>query len=279
VIRVRAIGCTARAALEASGGAARVLAPLSASVYLAAGDALVWLGPAEAVLHPRAILTDAPVRAAQDRLALDWTGARCWAPEPTPPAARATLATGCRALLAALPSLGPVAGLGALLAGAAPGFPLERAAPRARALARACAADDAEGAVDAATALLGLGPGLTPSGDDYVGGAFFARTLVAGADARARWACAAAAVRERARSRTHPISAALLGDLLDGRGWAPLHDLARALARGAPPATALAAAQGLVRLGHSSGWDLLAGLLGGISGIPAPAPSRVPLVV
>ena len=133
--------------------------------------------------------------------------------------------------------------------------------------------------MEAATALLGLGPGLTPSGDDYVGGAFFARARVAGGDARAHWARAAAAVRAHAPGRTHPISAALLGDLLDGDGPAPLHDLVGALARGAPVAAALAAARRLVRLGHSSGWDMLAGFIGGISGIPSEFPAHSPLAV
>ena len=110
---------------------------------------------------------------------LDREAAWRWAPEPAAPAPAATLRAGCRALLDALPALGPADGLGALLCGAAPAFPLEGAAPQARSLARACAADDPGGAVEAATALLGLGPGLTPSGDDYVGGAFFSRALVA----------------------------------------------------------------------------------------------------
>ncbi|HBH00486.1 MAG TPA: hypothetical protein DDZ42_00995 [Candidatus Rokubacteria bacterium] len=276
MIRARAVGWKAWAALEATDGAARVLAPLTASIYLEADDELVWLGPVGADLHPRAVLTDAPLPGADGALVLDREAAWRWAPEPAAPAPAATLRAGCRALLDALPALGPADGLGALLCGAAPAFPLEGAAPQARSLARACAADDPGGAVEAATALLGLGPGLTPSGDDYVGGAFFSRALVADSDARARWARAAAVVRARARSRTHPISAALLGDLLDGGGPAPLHDLALALARGAPPAAALTAARRLVRLGHSSGWDMLAGFVGGSSGIRDDSPVASP---
>src|SRR5207247_2370326 len=138
------------------------------------------------------------------------------------------------------------------------------AGARADTLARACAADDPARSAEAATALLGLGPGLTPAGDDFTGGAFFARALLARAgivDAAA-WQAGASAVRTAAARLTHPIGAALLGDLLAGEGWAPLHDLAAALARDDEPA-ALDAAGRLTRLGHSSGWDLLAGFVAG----------------
>ncbi len=143
-------------------------------------------------------------------------------------------------------------------------FPLDGAGARADTLARACAADDPARSAEAATALLGLGPGLTPAGDDFTGGAFFARALLARAgivDAAA-WQAGASAVRTAAARLTHPIGAALLGDLLAGEGWAPLHDLAAALARDDEPA-ALDAAGRLTRLGHSSGWDLLAGFVAG----------------
>ena len=114
--------------------------------------------------------------------------------------------------------------------------------------------------------MLGLGPGLTPSGDDYVGAAFFARRLFARAGAcdRGAWARAAAVVHARAGERTHPISAALLGDMLAGHGHAPLHDLARELGADEALAGPLDAARRLVRIGHSSGWDMLAGFVAGI---------------
>jgi hypothetical protein len=66
-----------------------------------------------------------------------------------------------------------------------------------------------------------------------------------------------------APGRTHPISAALLGDLAAGRSWAPLHELVAALAAGTPRAAG-AAARRLVALGHSSGWDMLAGVGAGL---------------
>jgi hypothetical protein len=116
--------------------------------------------------------------------------------------------------------------------------------------------------------LLGLGAGLTPSGDDYVGGALFARAWLGGSGSGTApaWRAAAAEVADAARARTHPISAALLRDLAAGLGWAPLHDLAAGLDE-AQPARAVEAARRLTRLGHTSGWDLLAGLGAGL-GIP-----------
>src|SRR6267143_638287 len=164
-------------------------------------------------------------------------------------------------------TLGPPRGFGGWLAGAPLAFPLQAAGGRADTLARACAADDPPRTAEATTALLGLGPGMTPAGDDFVGGAFFARALLARAgacDAEA-WRHAADAVRAAAARLTHPIGSALLGDLLVGEGWAALHDVAAALARDDEPA-ALEAARRLTRLGHSSGWDLLAGFVAGARG-------------
>jgi hypothetical protein len=195
-----------------------------------------------------------------------------WRPAPLPLEARtrANLRAGWRRLVADCATLGSPGGFGALLAGRALAFPLDGAAAAARALARACAADDAPSARDAGGSLLGLGGGLTPSGDDYVGAALFARHLLAasGTTEAVAWTRAAEALVAMAAERTHPISAALLGDLAAGLGWASLHDLVAALAAGEPDAAA-GAAHRLVRLGHSSGWDMLAGLGAGLGELAA----------
>jgi hypothetical protein len=263
----------AHAALQRTGGLARVLARLRASIYLTAGDDIVWLGPAGATLHPRAILTASAPAPDATEIKVGTGGPAPWQPgRPVldRPAA-AMLVDGWRRLAAEAAALGVAAGFGALLTGAPLGFPLRDARSAALALAFACAGDDARAAGDAALALLGLGDGLTPSGDDYVGGALFARHLLAqagAADAPA-WRDAARDIVAAASARTHPISVALLGDLAAGLGWAPLHDLIAALAVGAPAAGRTAAGR-LTRLGHTSGWDLLAGVgagLGTLSGI------------
>jgi hypothetical protein len=290
---VTAIGWRAHAALSRTGGDARVLAALAASTYLDAAGEVVWLGPA-ATSHARAVsilfrgsprtagpqprdvlrlarsLTGSPRTAGPQprdvlRLALPLPRAvKVWRPEPGPATAEAAATLRLNASRLAVGTLGTPRGFGAWLAGAPLAFPLERAHGRADALAHACADDDPPRAAQAAVALLGLGPGLTPSGDDFAGGAFFARALLARAGAcdTTRWGAAAGVVRAAAARLTHPIGAALLGDLLDGEGWAPLHELAGALARDDAPG-ALDAARRLTRLGHSSGWDLLAGFLAG----------------
>ncbi|HEV8584108.1 MAG TPA: DUF2877 domain-containing protein [Methylomirabilota bacterium] len=269
---VTAIGWRAHAALSRTGGDARVLAALAASTYLDAAGEVVWLGPA-ATSHARAVSilfrgsprTAGPQPRDVLRLALPLPRAvKVWRPEPGPATAEAAATLRLNASRLAVGTLGTPRGFGAWLAGAPLAFPLERAHGRADALAHACADDDPPRAAQAAVALLGLGPGLTPSGDDFAGGAFFARALLARAGAcdTTRWGAAAGVVRAAAARLTHPIGAALLGDLLDGEGWAPLHELAGALARDDAPG-ALDAARRLTRLGHSSGWDLLAGFLAG----------------
>jgi hypothetical protein len=269
VVPLTELGWKAAAALRRTRGAARVVAALSESVYLSADGEIVWLGPPGVPMHPRAMLTAAPLPAAGP-IEIDCGAARPW----TPPVVSCgvgtagTLVAGCHRLVAALAGVGAPDGFGALLAGLTPPFPLDAAAGRARVLASACAADDPTTATAAATELVGLGPGLTPSGDDFVGGAFFARAILArcGACDGAAWRAAGGSVLDRARDRTHPVSVALLGDMLDGQAHAPLHDLASALAESAPRDVALGAARRLVRIGHSSGWDMLAGFVAGIAG-------------
>jgi hypothetical protein len=271
-VRICAIGWRAHAALGAGGVEARVLAALAASTYIDVAGEVFWIGGAEAPSHARAIHVAVNVNgvAAGDGLRVPRAGAlEPWRPDPGPtsPVAAVALRHGATRLVARLASLGAPRGFGAWLLGAPLEFPLETAAARADALAGACADDDPARAVEAARALIGLGPGLTPAGDDLTGGAFFARALLARAGVvdAAAWGGAGAAVRTAAARLTHPIGVALLGDLLVGEGWAPLHELATALAQD-DDGTALHAAGRLTSLGHSSGWDLLAGFIIGARG-------------
>ena len=137
---------------------------------------------------------------------------------------------------------------------------LQLAAPRLDAAAQALQTNDLKAFEHAALRLLGLGPGLTPSGDDFIGAIFFALHQAP----RARWNAELPAVRSRIRkaasSATNLISAALLDDLLDGHSYRPLHELLAALDSEEPSRTA-AAAQALLRVGASSGADMLSGVL------------------
>jgi hypothetical protein len=263
-----AIGWRAHAALSATGGRAVVLAPLSASCYANAAGELIWIGPPGAPLHPRSVMTsDAAGLSGHGPVHLVVDGVTPWRPpalQEPPPGIR----DAARALHARVSELGEPRGLGRLLVpNTRDDVVAARARPHARALASACAADDPAAVAAAARPLLGLGAGLTPSSDDYVGGALFARRLVERRDT-VPWEAAVARIVADTATLTHPISARLLADLAGGEGWAPLHDLAAALADQDPHA-ALDAARRLTALGHTSGWDILAGVWAGIGNVPS----------
>jgi len=153
----------------------------------------------------------------------------------------------------------------AMLVGQNPEFPLEGADELVRRFARALDDASPDALHDAALPLLGLGLGLTPSGDDLVGAALFARRMMASSrdDALALERVVARLV-DAAHARTHVIAAALFRDLAMGESFAPLHQLAHALASG-PREHAIDAARALVAVGHSSGWEMLAGFILGIT--------------
>ena len=260
MIHVIEVGDTARRSIDGA-SLATVVAALRHSLYLEVAGEIVWLGPPGSTLHGRAIVTGDPLDvggAIRIETSFDLRAARAWRPPTLElPIDSAVLVPASRRLAGTVHRVGRPDGFGALLVGQRPAFPLEQAAERARRFLEACARNDPAAATTTAEPLLGLGPGLTPAGDDLVGGAFFARRLIGG------WEDTAAVIRARARERTHPISATLLGDLLGGSGHAPLHDLALALTR-RDEAAALDAAARLVRIGHSSGWDMLTGFLGAL---------------
>jgi hypothetical protein len=129
------------------------------------------------------------------------------------------------------------------------------ARPAIIALAEWLAADSDDPPGGAAEMLLGLGPGLTPSGDDFLGGALIALHTLGRADIAARLAAWALPL---ARERTGAISLAHLACAAAGEGSAALHDLLAALLA-ADEAGIAAGVAALAAIGHSSGWDMLAG--------------------
>ncbi|HVB47386.1 MAG TPA: DUF2877 domain-containing protein [Burkholderiales bacterium] len=259
-LEVLRAGELARAALERSGGIATALpAPAGGPYYRAAGE-LLWVGPHLPAMHPRAVVT-AQARPPGALLRLGSLPAGGWTAELFEPQDAARLCSGAGGLRQALARDDATRGYGALLAGRSPDFPLSLGVDRVRALAAAYANGDPEGAHAASRPLLGFGTGLTPSGDDLVGAALFGRRLLAPRDAR--WAALAEALALEVVARSHPVSAALFGDLVRGRSFAPLHAAAQALAAG-DHAGALAAARALGAIGHSSGWDMLTGFMLGL---------------
>jgi hypothetical protein len=166
----------------------------------------------------------------------------------------------CRARLAKQPSRG----LMAWLNGAPLPLALALAAPRFDAIGQALQSNDLPAFEHAALRVLGLGSGLTPSGDDFIGAICFAllhsprkqwRAHMPGLHARIRQAASHAS-----KPATNPISAALLDDLLNGRSFRALHQMVAAL-DSEDPTHIEAATQALLSIGASSGADMLSGLL------------------
>jgi hypothetical protein len=105
--------------------------------------------------------------------------------------------------------------------------------------------------VEACGALIGLGPGLTPSGDDALGGAAIALHVFG---ARAAAEELAKFLRATAPGRTSDMAWAFLDAACGGEGTARFHAALAALIDGGDFAP-------LDTMGHSSGWDAMDGAL------------------
>ena len=100
--------------------------------------------------------------------------------------------------------------------------------------------------------LLGLGPGLTPSGDDLLGGLMIALTALDQTGVRDQlWD----ALRPELEMLTNEISAMHLAVAADGLGSAACHEALNAMLAGTPPDL-----DAIDAIGHTSGWDMLAGM-------------------
>ena len=263
---VRAVGCTALATLRASRGVVR---RLPGSSFWAAGDDVVWLARREPLSHPRAFTLAAPWPGPWDEGVLALEQAIVWRPA-LPRAAEASLAelgSTAESLAAALPALEAPRGLGLFLGGGTPDFPLGNARAHMARVAQAACGGDMDGVAAAIAGLIGLGAGLTPSGDDFLAGIAFATRLgeAAYAGARPHGQAIRDAIRAAASLRTNRVSAALLRDATQGFGFRAMHELSAALAARRDE-DAVQAARRLSAIGHSSGWDLLVGLLAGLAG-------------
>lgn len=104
-----------------------------------------------------------------------------------------------------------------------------------------------------ARALGGLGPGLTPAGDDALSGVLFAFRAMLGPTVEPSLSAVARTVR------TSELGTAVLEAAATGSHIEPVHDLMMAAVSGHAP-TATAAARQLDRFGSSSGADIAYGL-------------------
>jgi len=107
-----------------------------------------------------------------------------------------------------------------------------------------------------AAQLIGLGPGLTPSGDDYLGGVMVAlHALGRGTQSAGLWRW----LEPRLAQRTSAISAAHLAAAAAGEAHEALHACLEELFKSTHGWEAVLSQLGAV--GHGSGWDGLAGAL------------------
>jgi hypothetical protein len=224
----------------AAGATGTVAAVFSKAAYLRLPAGLIALTTWEVPPGPIHARGDIPLHrlASGDAVTVDLSGATVWrGAELTP----AVLAAGAGTVLDVL-ATAPASAL------AAPVFE-----PRRARAERSLDRGDLDGAVDA---LAGLGPGLTPAGDDTLAGIL----LVLGAQDRA------AALAAADRARTNDLARAFLAWAARGQSIEPVH---RLVAAGDDAGTASAALADLLRFGHSSGADLAFGLRLGLRALVA----------
>jgi hypothetical protein len=110
--------------------------------------------------------------------------------------------------------------------------------------------------------LIGLGEGLTPSGDDFVGGLLFSSFMIQ--EIYTQYQGFSPADVEllliNSRDRTNLISYTMLKDLATGHGSDTLHRLINAILTDKHLENSYYLGLELVRTGHSTGWDLLTGV-------------------
>lgn len=134
---------------------------------------------------------------------------------------------------------------------------LERAKGPAHRLVRALARRDEEESAKAAAQLAGLGPGLTPSGDDFIIGAMYAIQLFEDVDWAAR---VSQRVAEASGPKTTRLSRAWLEAGARGEASLAWHRLLEAALSGGLGEIG-STTRSLLQVGHTSGADSLTGFL------------------
>jgi hypothetical protein len=241
-------GRAARAALAAGEG--EVCAVFRRSFYLRFGNRYACIGDASLGRGPlNALVAQFKEPAIGDTAAISIEHAQSWEPRPFRGAARPQLG----ALRACLDGHVPQEGLGCTILGVHNALAVH-AQPALEAIDR-WLAGNALGAE--AAQLVGLGPGLTPSGDDYFGGVLVAlRWLGRGSQADSLWRW----LEPRLPQRTSAISAAHLAAAGSGQVHEALHEVLDNLSAWQVPELHPSLGR-LDAVGHTSGWDALAGIV------------------
>ena len=296
-LKVQAIG---EAALDwlASGQDGEVVASVSRTVYLGAGkDDLYWIAGKNSPMHRRCLQVSSPIPemvvggpvyvrdrrlVLTSRVSLDWTLARVWKAPILPAEPNLTsedLAEQVTSFYHHFLELHQPAGLGQLIPAiqknghhsAKPVFDqgniiLASAWPVVETLLSLLIHHNYRSIPETASELIGLGEGLTPSGDDFLGGFFFCLNRLQQAYPRElEFTSDYSLSIERWKTRTNLISFTLLKDNACGYGLEPLELFVSALLQGDPIINVQSYAELLVNVGHSTGWDILTGFLAGMA--------------
>lgn len=274
---VTEIGPVAAAAVEVP-CEGRVGAVFTRSAYLDLGGTIVCVGvpelrrgPLNALVNSRSAVcewlariapgeavTGTPKRLRIGGMQLAFEHARCWhPPRAALPVDRGRVARGVAQIRSVAAGRIPRDGLAFLVAGGPSSNGLASAGhAAANALSRWLAGGMPEvpsEAVHALSQLIGLGPGLTPSGDDFLGGALIALHVL-GREPLAQ--ALAAKLLPLCEHATHPISVAHVRAAAAGVGGEALHACLCAIVDARDPDACLEA---IASTGHTSGWDALAG--------------------
>jgi hypothetical protein len=291
------MGAKARSLLADPGFSGKVLAVLSTAIYLLGDDGeILWVGLGELPLHRRCLrasLQPGALRAGQrfftqngylqigQDAAIELDQAIEWetsAVEPEQVESLPVVNACLQRLLDFLPEPGKGAGLGqaialiSAIAGArdVTGRPLDSVFARAFRpifdIAKASLRQDMAEVARKGRELVGLGPGLTPSGDDFLGGLLFAaQSLKTAYPGDFCWEQEVITdLTGWARKQTHSISYTILCDLALGHGPEPLHEVIRYLLTSQDLRCPMASVTRLLEIGHTTGWDILAGALTGM---------------
>jgi len=162
-------------------------------------------------------------------------------------------------------------GLAGLVDGADATPLLRRARPCAERLQQALARRDISGVLAAAEPLMGLGPGLTPSGDDFLAG-LMGTALLAEPPAGPLLRAVGPQLLRLAETRTTLLSRAFLAHALEGVLAPPLDALAATMLDGADRPALARAARAACTLGHTSGMDTVTGMVFALRALAQAAP-------
>lgn len=146
------------------------------------------------------------------------------------------------------------------------GHAMQYAWPTLNEIVQACNTNDFPQILGIAENLIGLGEGLTPSGDDFIGGLLFADFTIHEIYPKYQGLTLTEVelFLNKSRNRTNLISYTMLKDLAKGNAAETLHRFINSILTCQNLNYVHSAGLELVRIGHSTGWDLLTGLWTGM---------------